>query len=343
MVQKRCFVVCEFGTKGSDKRRRSDSLLKDIIRPILEEEGYDADRSVDDSRPGEITSQIMKDLHEADLVIADLTGSNPNVLYEVALRHATGKPFIHLCQDPDGIPFDIGTLNAIALPEEWNVNETQTELRKQVQAIRNGRVDFSNPASRYHKSESPIGLFSAKLYTWELQYEKNLSGKWLTLQRPELQQTVRLWDLNEIEVPEKQWLRKGLAEYLTYKLMQGHLHEADMCYIVENRSRNIVSGSWANFSPPYGQPMAIPINGFHYDEKVIIMFDQPSEKFTSGSLMEEVGPFAYTVDFEFDRPGSPIMRGTLYHPEPVAGGQMSGEKELIVARTRLIPKAGVAG
>jgi CheY-like chemotaxis protein len=44
---------------------------------------------------------------EDELAIADLTGRNPNVFYELALRHAIGKPVIHLKEYSESIPFDI--------------------------------------------------------------------------------------------------------------------------------------------------------------------------------------------------------------------------------------------
>ncbi len=59
------------------------------------------------SDPGIISRQIVSHLLDADLVIADLTGRNPNVFYELAIRHATGKPFIQLITKGEVIPFDV--------------------------------------------------------------------------------------------------------------------------------------------------------------------------------------------------------------------------------------------
>ena len=94
--QKKCLVIGPYGERESDARKWSDWVLKEIVQPAAKEFGYDAIRTIDDPRPGAITKRIMRDLHTADLVVADLTWSNPNVYYELALRHATGRPFIHL-------------------------------------------------------------------------------------------------------------------------------------------------------------------------------------------------------------------------------------------------------
>src|SRR5512139_1706833 len=98
-MKMKCFVICPFGEDDSNTRKRSDYVFKNVIKPITEAEGYGTYRSIDLPMPGNITSQVIRDLYEADLVIADLTDSNSNVLYELALRHSVLKPYILLCDD----------------------------------------------------------------------------------------------------------------------------------------------------------------------------------------------------------------------------------------------------
>lgn len=61
---------------------------------------------------GEINEQICRNIREADIVIADLGGGNANVMYELGLRHATGKPTIQLGEHSK-LPFDISTIRTI--------------------------------------------------------------------------------------------------------------------------------------------------------------------------------------------------------------------------------------
>ena len=60
-------------------------------------------------RPGEVPSQIYAAIRDWELVIADLTGANPNVMYELALRHSTGKCAIHI-GEYTRLPFDIAVI-----------------------------------------------------------------------------------------------------------------------------------------------------------------------------------------------------------------------------------------
>ncbi|MEU8033019.1 hypothetical protein AB0C13_31035, partial [Streptomyces sp. NPDC049099] len=61
---------------------------------------------------GDINEQICRHVIESDLVIADVSGGNPNVMYELGLRHITGKPTIHI-GEAGQLPFDIASIRTI--------------------------------------------------------------------------------------------------------------------------------------------------------------------------------------------------------------------------------------
>src|SRR5438552_15664428 len=90
--RKICFVISPIGEDDSETRKCSDQVLKHIITGPIEQLGYEVVRADKISEPGIITSQIIEQVVEAALVIADLTEKNPNVFYELALRHVTRKP-----------------------------------------------------------------------------------------------------------------------------------------------------------------------------------------------------------------------------------------------------------
>lgn len=108
-----CFVVSPIGSPGSPERKRSNGYLREVIEPVAGKAGYRVERADHDKAPGIVTEAIVNKLVLADLVIADLHGPNPNVMYEVALRHATGKPIVQMISDGEALPFDIGGMNTI--------------------------------------------------------------------------------------------------------------------------------------------------------------------------------------------------------------------------------------
>ena len=111
--EKACFVISPIGDLNSDTRKRSDQLLKHVIRPAVSECGYEAIRADEIDKPGIITSQVIQHVVNDALVVADLTERNPNVFYELAIRHAIAKPLVQLMETGDQIPFDVAATRTI--------------------------------------------------------------------------------------------------------------------------------------------------------------------------------------------------------------------------------------
>ena len=110
--QKKCFVIAPIGDKDSPTRKRSDAVLEHVFKKALSPE-YCVKRADEISEPGMITSQILQAIQDYDLVLADLTEHNPNVFYELAVRHAIDKPIIHVIDTHFGIPFDVAGFRTI--------------------------------------------------------------------------------------------------------------------------------------------------------------------------------------------------------------------------------------
>lgn len=64
-----------------------------------------------------ITNQIIDYIMNASFVVCDLSYHNPNVFYELALRHATKKPTIHIIRKSDKIPFDVNDFRTIIIDD----------------------------------------------------------------------------------------------------------------------------------------------------------------------------------------------------------------------------------
>lgn len=101
------------------------------------------------SQPGMITNQVIEHLIEDDLVVADLTSSNPNVFYELAIRHATRKPVVTLIEMGERIPFDVSQSRTIQFTyrDLDSVEGCKTELKAQVRALEANPTDFFTPVS----------------------------------------------------------------------------------------------------------------------------------------------------------------------------------------------------
>jgi hypothetical protein len=109
--RKRCFVISPIGSAGDDIRRNADMVLHGIIEPALPE--FEVQRADRLASPDMINDKIMEAIFNSELAIADLTGHNPNVFYELGLRHMAEKPVIHIAANMTILPFDNAGMTTI--------------------------------------------------------------------------------------------------------------------------------------------------------------------------------------------------------------------------------------
>lgn len=160
MTTRTCFVIAPIGKADSEIRCRSDQVLELVITPAVRMRGYEAVRADRISSPGVITDQVIQLVMDAPLVVADLTGGNPNVFYELAVRHAVQKPLIQLIEQGEPIPFDIGAMRTIALAhrKRKSVNEAKKQIVRQIDALQKAG-DIDSPISQaLHKTVGDLLL-----------------------------------------------------------------------------------------------------------------------------------------------------------------------------------------
>lgn len=116
-----CFVMMPFG-------EWFDRYYKEIYVPAIKEAGLEPIRADELFSTGSVMEQIWEQIEKSKVLLADLSGKNPNVFYELGLAHAARKPVIFTTESIEDVPFDLRHLRVIPYEvrePEWNIRLKQ--------------------------------------------------------------------------------------------------------------------------------------------------------------------------------------------------------------------------
>jgi hypothetical protein len=148
-----CFVIMPFGRKpdASGREIDFDVIYKDIIEPSIRDVGFDSVRADEEVNAGIIHKAMFERLALSEYAIADLTIFNPNVYYELGVRHAVRpQTTVLLSAEASRLPFDIGNLRALpyALDEKGRPKDAPAARAALAQ-----RLDY---CKRHDEPDSPL-------------------------------------------------------------------------------------------------------------------------------------------------------------------------------------------
>jgi hypothetical protein len=102
-----CFVVMPFADPIG-------GYYTTVYQPAIERAKLKPNRAdADIYGTGKIIDQIWRGINSARVLVAELTGRNPNVLYELGLAHALRKPVVLVSSNKDDVPFDVQHVRVI--------------------------------------------------------------------------------------------------------------------------------------------------------------------------------------------------------------------------------------
>jgi hypothetical protein len=150
-----CFYISPIGEDDSEQRRHSDLFLGSFVEPALDQFGLKIVRADAIDKPGVITKQIIEFIVRSRLVVVDLSYHNPNVFYELALRHMMRLPIVQIARASDRIPFDINQMRTIRIDT--------SDLYSLVPKIESYRAEIASQARRALDAsdtvDTPISIY----------------------------------------------------------------------------------------------------------------------------------------------------------------------------------------
>jgi hypothetical protein len=161
------FIVSRIGKRDSPERKNADEWLQNIVEPVCREAGITPIRSDQVSAPGRIDSQVSKYLLDSDIVIADLSGLNPNVMYEVGVRHALELPIVHMASEGTDLPFDFRTIRTQWYEPSFHIKSVN-EARKELSAAILESLNGAGSPLIFHPDSGYSGINISG--TWEVKF-----------------------------------------------------------------------------------------------------------------------------------------------------------------------------
>ena len=101
-----CFVICPFHDPFNE-------YYLEFYQPAIRDSGLQPLRADEVFSPGIFMRDIVIGIFQSSVILAELTGRNPNVFYELGLAHAYRKPVVMITQDRDAVPSDLQGLRWI--------------------------------------------------------------------------------------------------------------------------------------------------------------------------------------------------------------------------------------
>lgn len=144
-----CFVLMPF--KGEFER-----VYEFVYRSVCRENNIHCYRVDENSGPGSITEEIIKGIDEADIIIADLTGQNPNVFYELGVANYSGNKTIMTTQEIEKLPFDIRSYRVLP----YSLGDAELiRLKNSLNNAIKGLINVPQPPN------NPVQVYLAKKFS----------------------------------------------------------------------------------------------------------------------------------------------------------------------------------
>jgi hypothetical protein len=164
MAEKFCFLIGELGPTKSPERARAAWLHREIIEPVLSAHfpEYEIRHAPMVMTPQDVQQNLLADLYNADLVIADITNSSPTTMYQLGVRHLTKLPIVHLTStDPEvtggeRIPRDFKAISFVIANKNASVPEMQEALKVEIQRVIDEDLLAWLPTTRREKQNKLI-------------------------------------------------------------------------------------------------------------------------------------------------------------------------------------------
>ncbi len=192
--RKVCFVIMPFSDPEGYEKGHFKKIYEQIFKPAIEDAGYTAFRMDENSESTLIQAKIYNHLINEPMVLCDLSSKNPNVLYELGIRHAYDKPVVLVQEEGQSHIFDIAGLTTVSYRKNRLYDEVVQDQKNIAEAIKqtaNAQNNYSvmslvnlNPATLDSKNgitkEDKLEILISDLNRKMNRFEEHISREQLS-------------------------------------------------------------------------------------------------------------------------------------------------------------------
>lgn len=137
MTKKKCFVIMPFTERGTYSTGHFSKVYEQIFKPAILDVGFDPYKVDEDKLSHPIVQKVFEGLTKCEMALCDLSSGNPNVLYELGIRHSFDLPVVLVKDDITDFIFDVSGINTIEYNHERlyeHVVEARQRLTEAIKA-----------------------------------------------------------------------------------------------------------------------------------------------------------------------------------------------------------------
>jgi len=177
-IQKKCFVIMPFGQKENVDGEiiNFDDIYTSLIKPAIEALNIKCTRCDEISEAGWIHARMFENIYESELAVVDITSLNPNVFYELGIRHTLVKAVtVIIRKRGTRMPYNIQGLQILEYDyDPENLDSLEKSKERISEIIRNSMRGQKNDSPVYEVLDiavvSPIKILKkTKTFAYQLQ------------------------------------------------------------------------------------------------------------------------------------------------------------------------------
>lgn len=142
--KEKCFVIMPISDQGDYTTGHFAKVYEQIIKPSIEEAGYEAYRVDENNICDSIIGKIFDAIQECPMAVCDLSNRNPNVLYELGLRQAYDKPVVLIQDDKTDKIFDVSGISTVFYKSARlyeDVIEARIKIKEAILSTKEGKTN----------------------------------------------------------------------------------------------------------------------------------------------------------------------------------------------------------